>query len=213
MHSTSSTVITSFLLHQTLVYAVAVTFVFEFLVYPLVWNRLPSILKRISVLTLTMSLVSLVCFILTLAHYLSPSSETATKFIANALYYLFSGILLQVLSTALLEFMRAQSPYHMRGLLLSFVVPFSLLIYTTGWIVGQLVSQKVCLLPWCSFTLFTLKTVICFIGFLLFCVVARWYKMRVRDEDFSTQRVVEEVYDRYLTAAVHSRSVNYGTNI
>ena len=214
VHSTSSTVITSFLLHQTLAYAVAVTFVFEFLVYPLVWNRLPSILKRIGVVPLIMSLVSLVCFILMLAHYLSHSSETATEFIVYTLYYLFSGILLQVLLTALLEFTCAQSPYNMRGLLVSFVVPFSSLVYATGWICGKLVSQKVCSLSWCSLTLFSLKTLTCFIGFLLFCVVARWYKMRVRDEDFSTQRVVEEVYDRYLTAAAaQSRSVNYGTSI
>ena len=213
VHSTLSTVITSFLLHQTLAYAVAVTFVFEFLVYPLVWNRLPSILKRIGVVPLTMSLVSLVCFIIMLAYYLSHSSETATEFIVYALYNLFSGILLQVLLTALLEFMCAQSPYNMR-LLVSFVVPFSSLVYTTGWIGGQLVSQKVCLLSWCALTLFSLKTLTCFIGFLLFCVVARWYKLRVRDEDFSTQRVVEEVYDRYLTAAAaQSRSANYGTNI
>ena len=43
----------------------------------------------------------------------------------------------------------------------------------------------------------------------MFCVVARWYKMRVRDEDYSTQRVVEEVYDRYLTAAA-AQSKSYG---
>ena len=214
VHPTSLTVITLILRHQTLPYAITVTFVFEFLVYPLVWNRLPSILKRIGVVPLTMSLVSLVCFIIMLAYYLSHSSETATEFIVYALYYLFSGILLQVLLTALLEFMCAQSPYNMRGLLVSFVVPFSSLVYATGWIGGQLVSQKVCLLSWCALTLFSLKTLTCFIGFLLFCVLARWYKLRVRDEDFSTQRVVEEVYDRYLTAAAaQSRSANYGTNI
>ncbi len=35
------------------------------------------------------------------------------------------------------------------------------------------------------------------LGFTLFCVLARWYKRRVRGEDYNAQTVVEEVYDRY----------------
>ena len=56
-----------------------------------------------------------------------------------------------------------------------------------------------------------MKFVLLAIGFLLFCVVACWYKIRVRDEDYSTQRVVEEVYDRYLTAAA-AQSRTYGAS-
>ena len=33
-------------------------------------------------------------------------------------------------------------------------------------------------------------------GFILFCVLARWNKTKVRDEDYSPHRVIEEVYDR-----------------
>ncbi len=38
------------------------------------------------------------------------------------------------------------------------------------------------------------------LGFILYCLLARWYKRRVRDEDYNAHRVVEEVYDRYLSA-------------
>ena len=48
----------------------------------------------------------------------------------------------------------------------------------------------------------------CLIGFILYCFVARWYKVRVRDEEYSPQRVVEEVYDRYLTAAAAHSNLN-----
>ncbi len=37
-------------------------------------------------------------------------------------------------------------------------------------------------------------------GFVLYCLLARWYKRRVRDEEYNVHRVVEEVYDRYLSA-------------
>ncbi len=46
---------------------------------------------------------------------------------------------------------------------------------------------------------FVIKAVLSLLGFILYCVVARWYKRRVRDEDYNAHRVVEEVYDRYLT--------------
>ena len=95
---------------------------------------------------------------------------------------------------------------------MSFIVPLTVTSYIVGASVGLALKHNVCSTPaQCSLILFSVKTVTCFIGFLLFCVVARWYKMRVRDEDYSTQRVVEEVYDRYLTAAA-AQSISYGTS-
>ena len=195
-----------------LIFLLIVLFAFEFLVYPLAKNKLPSILKRITAAPLILTLVSLVCFFLKLASYLSHSSESTTTWIVNVLYTVMSGILSQVLFTAVLEFMCAQSPYHMRGLLVSFVLPPTVASYIVGIRVGVALRHNVCSTHMqCSLISFSVKIVTCFIGFLLFCVVARWYKMRVRDEDYSTQRVVEEVYDRYLTAAA-AQSRSYGTS-
>ena len=203
-----------FFAHSFAMHAILTTFAFEFLVYPLAKNNLPNILKRITAVPLIFTLVSLVCFFLKLASYLSDSSETTTAWIVNVLYTVMSGILSQVLLTAVFEFMCAQSPYHMRGLLLSFVAPFTVASYIIGIEVGMVLEYNVCSThAQCSLISFSVKTVTCFIGFLLFCIVARWYKMRVRDEDYSPQRVVEEVYDRYLTAAVaHEQSRSYGTS-
>ena len=200
-----------FFAHSIAVYAILATFAFEFLVYPLAKNKLPSILKRITAVPLIFTLVSLVCFILMLACYLSYFSETTTSWIV-VLHTVMRGILLQVLLTAVLEFMCAQSPYHMRGLLVSFVLPLTVTSYVVGASVGVALKHNVCSTHvQCSLISLSVKTVTCFIGFLLFCVMARWYKMRVRDEDYSPQRVVEEVYDRYLTAAA-AQSRSYGTS-
>ena len=178
----------------------------EFLVYPLVSNKLPSILKRIGVASLITTLVSFVCFVLKLAHLLSHSSETATEWIVLVLSHLTSGLLGQVLLTSILEFVCAQSPYNMRGLLVSLVAPLAIISTCTGIAFHIFLTNKInsiCTNSWCPLIPVSVKTVLCLIGFLLFCVVARWYKRRVRDENYSTQRVVEEVYDRYLTAAAH----------
>ena len=211
MHSFTSDV-AYFFAHNPVIYAILATFAFEFLVYPLAKNKLPSILKRITAVPLILTLVSLVCFFLKLASYLSHSSESTTTWIVNVLYTVMSGILSQVLFTAVLEFMCAQSPYHMRGLLVSFLLPLTATSYLVSMRVGVALRHNVCSTHMqCSLISFSVKIVTCFIGFLLFCVVARWYKMRVRDEDYSPQRVVEEVYDRYLTAAA-AQSRSYGTS-
>ena len=179
------------------------TVVYEFLVYPTIGNRIPSTLKRIDFVSLIMTLVSLVCFALKLAQVLSYSSENTTNWIILVIANLATGILGQVLLTSVLEFMCAQSPYHMRGLLLSLEVSVIVLSNILGWTIWSHMSPK----QLSSLVLFSVKAFICLIAFLLFCVVARWYKRRVRDDEYSTQQVVEEVYDRYLTAATaHSRT-------
>ena len=201
----------TFLIHNSSLYTILATFAFEFLVYPLASNKLPSILKRITAVPLILTLASLVCLLFNLAYYLSHSSEIATAWIVSVLYNLMNGILFQVLFTAMLEFICAQSPYHMRGLLFSFILTFTILSIEIGIGVEMAMKYNFCFKAWCPLVSLSLKIIICFIGFLLFCVVARWYKMRVRDEDYSPQRVVEEVYDRYLTAAA-AQSRSYGSN-
>ena len=200
----------TFFLQSYATYALLTTFTFEFLVYPLVKNKLPSILKRITIVPLIFTLVSFVCLMLELTHYFSYLSKTTTMWIVSILHNSMTGILFQVLFTSLLEFMCAQSPYHMRGVLVSFILPFIVLSEAVDWIISNVVEHYLCSThKWCHLVSLSVETLICFTGFLLFCTMARWYKMRMRDEDYSTQRVVEEVYDRYLTAATQSRS--YGT--
>ena len=205
-----STDVTVLFTHSYSVHAILSTFVFEFIIYPLVRNKLPSILKRITAVLLISAFVSFACLIYDLVHYLSHSTETTGEWIVDSLFLAMSSIQFRVLLTSSLEFVCAQSPYNMRGLMVSFFVLIAISLYVVGWNFGMYVNHSMCSQAWCSLLSFSVKTLTCFIGFLLFCVVARWYKMRVRDEDFSTQRVVEEVYDRYLTAAA-AQTNRYGS--
>ena len=70
-----------------------------------------------------------------------------------------------------------------------FVILFSV---SSGNFLDSIISMSV-------ITRSALSTGIELVGLILFCVLARWYKMRVRDEDYSPHRVIEEVYDRYLS--------------
>ena len=62
---------------------------------------------------------------------------------------MMSGILSQVLLTAMFEFMSAQSPYHTRGLLVSFIVPLTVTSYIVGASVG-LAPETQCLFYTCT---------------------------------------------------------------
>ena len=201
--------VTQFYTSNIFLYGFLTTFVYEFLIYPFVRNRLPSILKRIGTLSLLATLVTFVCFILKLVRYLTHSSETVTEWIVQILHQSTTGVMFQILLNLVLQFMSAQSPYNMRGLLLSLVGTFGIATVGVRLIIIYFLDTDFCTHSWCFLVEFSVKMVLCFIGFLLFCVVARWYKVRVRDDDYSPQRVVEEVYDRYLTAAA-AQSRPYG---
>ena len=84
--------------------------------------------------------------------------------------------------------MCAQSPYNMRGLLLSSVV---LLVIATAGVDALLDSyflNSICTQPWCPLVSYSIQLALLIFGFLLFCAVARWYKLRVRDDDYSPYR-------------------------
>ena len=213
--NTCKTSVVNVLLYSNFWYGFLGTLVHEFLIYPFVSSRLPSILKRIGAVSLMATFTATICCIVVFAHYFSNSSESATSWVVHIqliLHQSSSAVLLQFLLTLILQFMCAQSPYNMRGLLLSFVVIIILAFGGVQMIFGFYFKTKICTQPWCPLISYSVQLALHIFGFLLFCVVARWYKLRVRDDDYSPQRVVEEVYDRYLTAAA-AQSRSYGATV
>ena len=165
----------------------------EFFVYPLFRDRLPSILKRIGVGSF-LSLVLSIGFIILESFQVSHSYE-AIESVKSVISFVSSGLLSNVFLCAMLELVCAQAPYNMRRL---FAV-YMLINYVTASIAGisgsctiQLKNNTTVLI------LFGIKAVMSLLGFILYCLLARWYKRRVRDEEYNVHRVVEEIYDRYL---------------
>ena len=175
---------------------------YEFIVYPLFGTKLPSTLRRIGAVFFVVTLVSFVCFLLKLIHYSLLPDEFVIEWIVFILKELTNGLLFQIVLASALEFWCAQSPYNMRGLMLSLVSNTILMSAVAARVfISVLPTDNDCLHSWYYPVLSSAKTLLCLIGFILYCVVARWYKLRVRDEEYFPQQVIEEVYDRYLTAA------------
>ncbi len=174
--------------------AMLVTLISEFIVYPLVKIEPPSILKQIG----------FVCVIIVVANIGLMSAEVVSYFhdiqiwieiassVINGLFHL------SFLTNSILLFTCAQSPYNMRGLLAG----LALLLYVSSLgLGGILFSITVKLGDKCYYYIIysSVMVAITLFGFILYCLLARWYKRRVRDEEYNVHRVVEEVYDRYLS--------------
>ena len=90
------------------------TLVYEFVIYPFVRNKLPSILRRIGAASLPVIVLSIVTLVVSVVrHY--DSSVNITVLLVIVLQVM-SGLLTTILLPATVEFVCAQSPYSMRAL-------------------------------------------------------------------------------------------------
>ena len=110
--------------------------------------------------------------------------------------------------TTILEFISAQSPQSMKGLLIGVFFAIRGLFQFLNSVVIIPLSLKH---PWasggmlesppvtnCGFVYLIFTSVVGFIGLILLSIVAKKYKYRRRDEGMFCQQDVEEIYDRYL---------------
>ena len=114
------------------------------------------------------------------------------------------------------EFISAQSPLSMKGLIIGVffairgffqflnsivIIPFSL---KRPWASGEMLENPP--VTNCGFVYLLITCVVGLIGLILFSVAAKKYKYRRRDEGVFRQHDVEQIYDRYLTEAHSSYS-------
>ncbi len=158
------------------------------MLYPLVRNKVPRSIQRIG----GAALFNLLLSILTLAMTFSP-------YVWVSVFYMgiLSGFVFVLLTNGILEFVCAQSPYNMRGLLTGYMMYILLLSLSLNYLIKFLLISRHIYLQYQVVPL--LLTALSLFGLVLYCLLARWYKRRVRDEEYNAHRVVEEVYDRYLT--------------
>ncbi len=128
---------------------------------------------------------------------------------------LFLGIGPIVVTTAMLEFISAQSPQLMKGFLIGvffairglfkflnsiIIIPLSL---KRPWASGEMLENPP--VTNCGFVYLLFTCVVGGIGFILLLIAAKKYKYRRRDEGMFSQHHVEEIYDRYLKDAAVNR--------
>ena len=110
------------------------------------------------------------------------------------------------------EFICAQAPYSMRGLLIGFA--WSVLaigtvltnLITIGWYFGSNrhpFERGIVKNIGCGGFYFLSVFLICLLGLVLYCIAVCWYRPRMREEAEDQQLLVEEIYAREVDAAAH----------
>ena len=88
----------------------------EFLIFLLLRDRLPSILKKIGIASFLSAFVSLICLILKLINYYHfEGGLIAIDWTVSVLYKSMQGLIAQSVATSAIAFICSQSPYSMRG--------------------------------------------------------------------------------------------------
>ena len=119
-----------------------------------------------------------------------------------------------VIKTTALEFISAQSPHFMKGLIVGLLfaviglfelvgalalIPFSVKeVWDTTFMRENPPVMN------CGFGYLVFTLIIAFIGFVLFVIVAKKYTYRVRDDKPYNQSQVEEIFSRYLERPILS---------
>ena len=172
--------------------------VYEFGVYPIIRNKLPNSLRRIGITAFLALLMNSAYITLNIIDHFHPEVRLLQEPWPYIVYSILNGIAILFLSSGALEFVCAQSPYSMRGLMTGYTNFATFISLSLGLLVFFILKVE-CKMRSCSIIYGSISMVLSLVGFILYCVLARWYKMRVRDEDYSPHRVIEEVYDRYLS--------------
>ena len=173
-----------------------------YLFRPLIQDHIPGMLKRMGLgmvlcsisglCTLVMGTINRNCAreLCTLTYFNISPHFLLIQFTLNA----FSYLLLYIASY---EFVCAQSPHSMKGLLIGTFFAIKGIFQLFGVVLYSVIGTECSVkfgLPVCTFTYYFINIVIALIGLIAFALVARKYQYRERDEPDNIYRYAEEYY-------------------
>ena len=176
--------------------SVILTLLYLFFIRVCFYKYIPSMLTRMSVgifLAFIVTVSKVIIFVIERSH---PEIINFGKLLlVPQTIQGFTFILLYPVS---LEFTVAQSPVHMRGVMVG-------LWYATAWGFGYLIntilkfpfnceSQYICT----SFYYYITKSVLVLIILIVFLILAKRYKYRVRENEVNIVQIVDDHYQRYI---------------
>ena len=157
-------------------------------------------------LALARSTSDVKCLFLSDYKYINRRNNTLTLEFPTEVLVINSfidGIASPLITITVLEFISAQSPHTMKGLLLGVFYAFRGLFFTLGCVGAFPFAQEF----WgdysgildCGFYYYLSNSVLGVIGLVVFLIAARLYRNRERDDPPYTHQYAEEYYSRYAS--------------
>ena len=168
---------------------------YQLIINPCFHNYIPSMLKRIgvglvfSLFTTSSSVIMLACK----DQFIFDTTSYNFTVVSQVLY----GIAFALILPTSLEFTIAQSPYEMRGLMVGLWYAargFGYFITINSKYLFVCEKEMTCQ----SVSYFIAKSVIILIIFIVYLVLAKHYKLRVRENEINVHLIAEEHYERYM---------------
>ncbi|ORU94679.1 MAG: hypothetical protein A6F71_09460 [Cycloclasticus sp. symbiont of Poecilosclerida sp. M] len=210
------------------------------LVYPHIKRWVPRIIYRMGIGMALRVMSVITMFIIQVVANYTASHEYSCLFLAeyrNNKHYHFSqtlefptqvlviisflnGIASPLINITVLEFISAQSPHTMKGLLLGVFYAFRGLFITLGCVATFPFTQEKL---WgdhrgifdCGFYYYLSNSVLGVIGLVVFLMAARWYRNRERDDPPYKHQYAEDYYSHYAsrptTRLVEEEVESYGS--
>ena len=146
---------------------------------------------------------NMTCMFLNNIHAGKLSSSSSSLVCTHLSYNLVKALALDLIMATSFEFISAQSPHTMKGVLdgllfavrgLFQLIEATLLIFSLNqfW---DMVAESTPVFT-CEFSYYLATTLIAIVGFILLMIAVRKYKYRKREEEPYSQSQVEEIYER-----------------
>ena len=169
--------------------------IYQFVIYPCFYNYIPSMLKRIG-LGLLFVFVTITYYIIIFAckdHFYLDTTSYKAMIMPEILF----GISYALVFPTSLEFIIAQSPHEMRGLMVGLwyaAIGLGYVIDINGKYPFNCKEDIVCQ----NIYYYVLKSAVVLISLILFVILAKRYKLRVRANEINLHLIAEEHYERYM---------------
>ena len=141
--------------------------------------------------------------------------QNNTPFILLLLPNVLQGLSFLLVFRTALEFICAQAPLRLKGLLISVWYAFLAINYL---LIESSELYTIAKTTWISFH--SVKAFLILISLIVYVCVAKRYQYRQRDEVVNEQYLIEEIYERELALAEQSESLsctftseNYGASL
>ena len=169
---------------------------------PLIQDHIPGILKRMGLGMVLCSISGLCTLVMSTINRNCARESCKLTYFNISPHFLLIQFTLNALSYLLLyiasyEFVCAQSPHSMKGLLIGTFFAIKGIFQLFGVVLYSVIGTECNVkfgLPVCTFTYYFINIVIALIGLIAFVLVARKYQYRQRDEPDNIYRYAEEYY-------------------
>ena len=185
---------------------------YRFIVFPLLHNRIPSLIKRAGAGLVIMLIGNLLNLTVdTIGHLhsnntqcvFSDTSHGSANSLPIPLYWLLisatvTGVGQVIVMCSSLEFIIAQSPNRMRGVMMGLGTVLLELGHFICYGLEQVLEHFGNATPSCEFYYYLVLSILLILSLVLFTIAAKRYKLRERDRHVNIQAIAEEHYERYF---------------